>query len=432
MHTEVGVRTMDTEADVRTMDIEVGERIIGIHGSHSVPVLIGGNNNVNNLGVARNLGRHGVPVILLDYERPSIARSSRYISKKLACPDPSESEIQFIDFLINQGKQTDEKYIIIPTNDAAVLALSRYQEELEQYYLLPIPSFKVVETLVNKKYFYQFLDQISVPHPRTYFPADVAELESIGREIEYPYIIKPVYSHLFDVEFATKCFVIKSTQDLNYAIKRLENKKLDVIMQEIIPGNEHYSLLTYFDRRAEPLAICGWDKLRQSPPDFGMSSSLCRSAWRAAPIEIATQILKVLKYHGIAEPEFKKDPRDGQYKFLEINARTSVPIALPAKCGVNIEYTAYLDILGQYHGNPVSPQSGILWINEITDLLSCIKQIREGKLGVKEVIKSHLGKKVYATAAWDDPLPFISSLYNFVWHHLKKRFAIKKRSNHHQ
>ena len=155
METEVGVRTRDTEVGVRIRDTEVGERIIGIHGNYLVPVFIGGNNNVNNLGVARNLGRHGVPVILLDYERPSIARSSRYISKKLACPNPSESEIQYVDFLIKQGKQTDEKCVIIPTNDAAVLALSRYKEELEEYYLLPVPSFKVVETLVNKKYFYQ-------------------------------------------------------------------------------------------------------------------------------------------------------------------------------------------------------------------------------------------------------------------------------------
>jgi predicted ATP-grasp superfamily ATP-dependent carboligase len=412
---------MNTEVDVRTMDTEVGERIIGIHSNHSVPVIVGGNNNVNNLGVARNLGRLGIPVILLDYECPSIARSSRYISKKLACPNPSESEIQFIDFLLKQGKQMDEKYVIIPTNDATVLALSRYKEDLEQYYLLPVPSFYVVETLVNKKLFYQFLDQILISHPRTYFPADLAKLESIGHGIEYPYIIKPVYSHLFDAEFATKCFLINSSQDLNHAVKRLENKDLEVVIQEIIPGNEHYSLLTYFNKRAEPLAICGWDKLRQYPPDYGMSSSLCKSAWRAAPIDLAIQTLKTLKFHGIAEAEFKKDPRDGQYKFLEINARTSVPIALPAKCGVNIEYAAYLDIIGQYNGNSVSPQSGILWINEITDLLSCIKQIRGGKLGVKEAIKSRIGKKVYATVAWDDPLPFIISLYNFARYQLKIR-----------
>jgi D-aspartate ligase len=412
---------MDTKLDIRTMDTEAGERILGIHTNRLVPVLIGGNNNVNNLGVARNLGRHGVPVILLDYERPSIARSSRYIHKRLACPNPSKSEIQYIDFLINYGKQMDEKCVILPTNDAAVLALSRYKEELEQYYLLPIPGFEVVETLVNKKLFYQFLDQVSIPHPRTYFPTDIANLESISHEIEFPYIIKPTYSHLFDAEFATKCFLIKSSQDLKNAVKRLENKDLDVFIQEIIPGNEHYSLLTYFNRRAEPLAICGWDKLKQFPPDFGMSSSLCKSVWRGAPICLAIQILKALKYHGIAEPEFKKDPRDGQYKFLEINARTSVPIALPARCGVNIEYTAYLDTIGRYNGNIVFPQGGILWINEITELVSCIKQIRKGKLNIREVVKSHLGKKVYATAAWDDPLPLVTSLYNFTRHYLEKR-----------
>jgi predicted ATP-grasp superfamily ATP-dependent carboligase len=180
-----------------------------------------------------------------------------------------------------------EKYVLIPTSDAEVLAFSKYKKELERYYLLPVPDFEVVQQLVNKRKFYQLCEQLSIPCPKTYFPADLSELKSIGQEIGYPYIIKPSYMHLFTAEFKSKCFVINSSQDLDQAVRRLENKDLDVVIQDIIPGKELYSLSTYFNKEAEPLAVCGYDKLRQYPPDFGIGT-LWKSSWREGPGDAIT------------------------------------------------------------------------------------------------------------------------------------------------
>ena len=219
--------------------------------SHSVPVIVTGHNCINELGVIRNLGKHGVPIILLTSDHLDMVRYSRYASQKIASPELQESEIQFIDFLLNLGKQMDGKCVIIPRMDKEVMALSRYKEELEQYYLLPIPPFETVQKLVNKKLFYQWLEQMSIPHPKTYYAHDITELKLTGREIDFPYIIKPAHMHLFWAEFRSKCFVIHSTEELNQAIQRLENKDLNVMIQEIIPGNELYSLLTYFNKKSE-------------------------------------------------------------------------------------------------------------------------------------------------------------------------------------
>jgi D-aspartate ligase len=392
---------------------------------HLTPVMVVGKDNVNNLGVIRSLGRHGVPTTLLTLNPQDIVRYSRYTGKKLLCPEPKESEIQFIDFLLNRGKQMNEKCVLIPTNDSIVVALARHKKELEQYYLLPFSGFEVVEQLVNKSKFYQLLSRMSIPHPKTYFPANTSDLESIGQKIDYPYIIKPAYMHLFTAEFNTKCFMINSREELDLAIRRLKNRNIEVIIQDLIPGNELYSFQTYFNNKSQPLAICGYDKLRQDPPDFGIGT-LWKSVMRPEPITSAVQVLQAIKYYGIAEPEFKKDPRDGQYKFLEINARTVVPNALPAGCGVDISYIAYLDSVGQYTGDLVSPKGGILWIDEINDLRASIKQISMGTLKIKEAALSLKGKKVYATAAWDDPLPFFISLFNITGHYFNKRLNRKR------
>jgi len=189
----------------------------------------------------------------------------------------------------------------------------------------------------------------------------------------------------------------------------LRNKDLEVVMQEVIPGEEIYMFYTYFNKESEPLAVCGYDKLSQYPPDFGCGS-LCKSMQRQTPIDLAIQVLKTIKYHGIAEPEFKRDLRNGEYKLLEINARTSTENRLPARCGVDIEYIAYLDTIGQYVEDSISPKNGILWIDEVGDLASCIIQLKEGRLGIREVFNSLRGKKEYAIFAWDDLMPFFISL----------------------
>jgi predicted ATP-grasp superfamily ATP-dependent carboligase len=80
------------------------------------------------------------------------------------------------------------------------------------------------------------------PPPKTYYSKDIAELKSLCRQIDFPYIIKPTYAHLWNV-FNNKCLAINSTEDLNHAMQILENKDLDVMIQDVIPGKELYSLL---------------------------------------------------------------------------------------------------------------------------------------------------------------------------------------------
>ena len=302
---------------------------------HQVGVMVIGGGAGNALGVVRGLGRRGIPVLFLDSDRRHPALYSRSVDRSLVCPDPNESEMQFVDFLKDIAKRSRDKYMIIPAGDAEVIAISKHKEELQHSYLLPLPSFEIVRKLINKKEFYRLLNHMSVQHPRTYFPKDISELELIGRDMDYPYIIKPAYSHLFRKRFRTKCFLINSHRELTRAIEKLRDEKLEVMIQEIVPGRDIYICYTFFNNRSEPIAVFGYDKIRQYPPDFG-SGSLCKSRWRRVPIDSATRILKGIGYQGIANAELKRDPRDGEYKLLEINARTSLQSSLLPRCGGDV------------------------------------------------------------------------------------------------
>jgi D-aspartate ligase len=165
-------------------------------GARAIPVV-----SADNLAGIRSFGRRGIPVIYLDGERRSISRYSRYISQRWKCPGLKKSEADFIRVLLDFGQRRDNKVAIMPANDRDVLALANHKKELEPFYYLPVPDYATVRKLVNKKLFYQMLAEMQVAHPRTYFPEDTNELAVMGREVDYPCIIKPADSLSFQDAF---------------------------------------------------------------------------------------------------------------------------------------------------------------------------------------------------------------------------------------
>jgi len=73
--------------------------------------------------------------------------------------------------------------------------------------------------------------------------------------------------------------------------------------------------------------------------------------------ELSERFLRAIDYYGLVEMEYKLDPRDSQYKLLDVNARTWGYHALGAAAGVDFSYLLYCDQVGL----PVSVVTG-LWV----------------------------------------------------------------------
>lgn len=375
-------------------------------------IVLSGIHNVNALGVLRGLRKKGIPVILLDVDSHSMVRYSRFVSRRVPCPNPNDSEAGFVDALVELGRSLDHQPVIIPTGDAEVMALSRHKDALLPYYKMPVASFDTIDLLVNKKRFFEDVIRRNIPCPRTCFPETVDEMREMGADIGYPLIIKSAYSHRFIREFHKKVFVIHSPSELETAIGLLDGVHQDYFLQEIIPGNTLYLFYSYFNHQSVPLGICGYDKVRQFPKDFGIGT-ICRSMNRSQPIRAAVEYLQNIGYYGLAEPEFKLDPRDGQYKLIEINTRAVTMTLLAKACGVHVEHLAYLDLI---NGNvePLGPATeGILWIDEINELHYQLSRIRRGLFSFSELSVILKGKRVFACAAADDPVPLLIGLARF-------------------
>ena len=375
-------------------------------------IVFGG--GINGLGVIRNLGRNRVDVYCV-VDRKDEVIYSRFCKKYYIIPNIQESKSILRRFLVD--KKLNNCAVLFPTSDLYSLHLSELKEELEGKYYLPLTSHEVVRTLVDKKEFYQSLSECGVPHPITYFPESSEDVRRISNEIKYPVFIKPSMSQQFSRKFRRKGFVANSADELMRYYLLALNHKIGVIFQEIIPGlaaKNVYGIEGYFDKNYAPKAFFAYCRLRGWPPVFG-NTCLRESVSISdviAPYIITKNYLQHLKYHGLMEAEWKRDPRNGVFKLLEINARQSMQNTLPTRCGINLILTAYLDAIGKEIEYTEDYEVGIKWVFFFNDLRSSIKTSKN--MTIKEWVSSLHGIKEWAYFSADDPMPWmVSPLFNF-------------------
>ena len=362
----------------------------------------------SNLGAVRNLGRNGVPLVVLDVKKNQAAFYSKY-AKGFVCPHPRYDEEKYIDFLIHIGAQLSTKGVLIPTGDTETLALLRHRSQLEPYYYFTTASYEKVNLFINKRLFYQYLEKQDVPHPKTFFPVNENDVNAAGAELSYPCIIKPVYPTFFRFDFDTKVFVVSSAQQLLSVYRKVHEKNHEIMVQEIIPGDAHtmYGYNAYYDRDGTPHGCFMYQRIREWPLGFGNG---CYIQHVQKPIleQITTSLIQKIGYYGIVDAEFKRDSRDGLFKFIELNPRVWMQNSFPSRYGCNLPYLAYLDAIREPlpEKSKSIQQQTIKWVYFLDDIQSVKAQIKNRSIHLRTVLPTYSLRNEHAVFAWDDPLPF--------------------------
>jgi predicted ATP-grasp superfamily ATP-dependent carboligase len=374
------------------------------------------------LGVARCLGRKKVSVIWLDSNRRQIGFLSKYCTG-IVCPDPKVNPDEYIDFLIHLGKKLNHKGVLLPIRDIEALVILKNRDKLEKFYYIPMAELEVAEKLLNKHMFYETLKKFDIDHPKIYFPNDMSEVEAFSKKVMYPCIVKPSYSAYFVLDFKTKVFKAESSEQLIKSYKKAFLKNHEVMIQEIIPGEAKcmHGFNAYYDKNFTPNGVFMFRRIREWPHDFG-NGCFIESAVIPELEEIINFLIKKIKYYGIIDAEFKKDPRDNKFKLIEINPRCWMQNSLPARCGVNLPHMAYMEAIGKHVEKAVCKKENVKWLSMLEDIQSSLKSMKKRELSIEEWICSFRGEKEYAIFAWDDPIPFFTlytkSIY-FTIPHMK-------------
>ena len=327
----------------------------------------------------------------------------------MLCPNPYIQPDNLLTYIMKLGSELKEKGILFPTSDEFVLFLSRNRHTIKEKFLFALPSEETVESFLNKHWQYLKSAETGTPYPQTFYPESLLDIEWIKDEIEYPAIIKPCYTYLWkEKDFGVKGFLVHNQLELRKKLTLTFNYKVDVIVQSVVPGpvTNFYEVCSYLDAGSNPLCVFIKKKIRQYPCDMGVGSVM-ESVRDGNLAKSALQLFKDIDYHGIGEIEYKWDPRDGQFKMIEINARITLQNALADYCGINLPLIQYRDLteIDQVFRSRYRENKKWLWAEIDYEAFKKLK--KSGELSWLRWLQSVIQCRVFAVFAGDDIKPFI-------------------------
>jgi D-aspartate ligase len=365
-------------------------------------VVIGG--GCQGLGIARSLGRHGIPVCLIDDEI-SIARASRFVRTAIRVPDLRTEQALLDALALAKGRFCLSGWVLYPTREENIASIAANRDVLRRDFRVPTPELASIRHAWDKREVYGLAERLSIPVPRTWFPRSEEDLAAI--EVDDPVILKPAIKEHFFYTTHAKAWRADTAAELLAAFRRATAimPASEVIIQEMIPGGgeQQYAYCAFF-REGSPAGSMTVRRRRQHPSDFGIASTYVETISLAELEKPSCRFLSAIDYYGLVELEYKRDPRDGVCKLLDVNARTWGYHSLGGPAGVDFPYLLFRDQIGapveEAHARP-----GVRWIRLSTDVPNALRDIRTGRLRLGEYLRSLRGVRTEAVFSINDPLP---------------------------
>jgi predicted ATP-grasp superfamily ATP-dependent carboligase len=164
-----------------------------------------------------------------------------------------------------------------------------------------------------------------------------------------------------------------------------------------------------FFKNGSPIGSMAAQRWRQHPPEFGRAATFVESLDLPEVEEPTVRFLKAINYYGLAEVEYKLDPRDGKFKLLDVNVRTWGFHSLGAAAGVDFSYLLYADQIGETvtscQGRP-----GVGWMRMVTDIPTSAGDILSGRLSIGAYVKSLKSLGTESVFSGEDLLPSLAEI----------------------
>jgi predicted ATP-grasp superfamily ATP-dependent carboligase len=311
----------------------------------------------------------GVRVAVLHYDRRDTAHVSGWCSRHQSIPHPETCEADFVDALIAYAAGAAERGVLFPTTDEAVVAISRNKDTLERHYVVACPPWHVTRLCIEKQYTHTLAQANGVPEPNTFVPSSIEDVERYGNRAAFPCLVKPCQSHLFYDRFQRKMVPVSGIPEMLSVYQEARDAGLDVMLQEIIPGDDsqvvNYNAYFHCGR---PTSEFTAQHIRNAPPYWG-SPRVVLSKNIPDVIEPGRRLFKAMEFDGYACTEFKRDPRDGVYKLMDINPRHNLSTLLAVRCGMNFPWLHYWHLVSGELPSAERFRQGVYWIDLSRDVI---------------------------------------------------------------
>lgn len=361
------------------------------------------------LGVVRSLGRRGLPIWVVRHGDDRLASLSRYVRGRLALPAGAPEEQ--VDFLLDAARRFHlHGFALLPTADDTAELVARHHAQLAAVYRVAVAPWEVLRIALDKRLAYAAARGAGIPCPRTFEPRGPADLERL--DWEYPLLLKPAVKPGRNRLTTAKAWRVDSPAELRarYAEACALVSAEAVTVQELIPGGGESQLaFAALVEEGAVIASITAERTRQYPMDFGRASTYVRSIDDEEVAALAERLLAHIGFTGLVEVEFKRDPRDGRCKLLDLNPRPWGWHTLSCRAGVDFPFLLWQRVLGRpvprLRGRP-----GVSWMRLSTDLPVALRELACGRLSLRDYLSSFAGPRERAIFAPDDPVPGLLEL----------------------
>src|SRR3954471_14507287 len=185
------------------------------------------------LGVVRGLGRRGVPVTVVSYDRRDIATSSRLVRDVIRAPHPDNDEAAFVKVLLEAAHRCPGS-LLIRASDAALGSIARHKTSLEDAGLIVASdAAEVTETLLNKATTFALARSAGVPSPATFAVSNEDDVRWFCASAEFPAVLKPELSHLYRELVGVKWTRVENPEEALRAYAVARSHSLEEVLHEL-------------------------------------------------------------------------------------------------------------------------------------------------------------------------------------------------------
>jgi D-aspartate ligase len=358
------------------------------------------------VGVARTLGKLGVPVYAVDADAYTPLAMSRYLTKAFiwdTCPADAESFVKAMSLIADV---ISRPAIIIPMDDLSAVLVAENAASLARWFTIPPIRAELPHQLANKACLNALCAEIGIPSARSVVPHSFDEVRAFAEGTEFPVVVKATeqWVPLRDM-FVTK--VMRTPAELfnlceNYNYEGSQS----LIIQEYVPGDDWICHGYYNSEKNVSVTFTG-RKLRAYPTDAGSTAqglSLDNETLRCA----SERLLKAVAYSGVIDMDWRRDDRDGQYKILDCNPRVGQNFRMfENSAGIDVIRAQHLDLSGRSI-DTAAPMDGRLFTVESFYVLGFLRQPTRN--ASKQDAGKYPASKGRELAWWsvNDPVPFFA------------------------
>lgn len=371
----------------------------------------------------RELSGHGIKSALVDVSK-GCAFSSRHACDSAFVEDGLEAVERRLESIAGDS---DFKPLLLPTNDLFIEFVAERAERLRTRFSFA-PAFEgVALDLLDKLSFHRLCQAHGIATPSVLSADSREALYQLVDTAPLPCILKPTLIHRAKAYLkGQKVLLVRDKAEFRMHLDRMPDGLGGWLVQEIIPGAESEITLFagYIDASGAPKQCFTGRKLRQYPPGFG-SASLVTSEPCEETLALSLNFLAKIGFRGICGTEFKRDPRDGKLKIIEINPRPTLWFQAAHDAGKRVVAEAWRDLVMGESLDEQQQHGGVCWRYALKDLASAVFYRRHADSFIfpppNVSSASACSRRSYPVFARDDVGPALSEPLNFVSKAWKRR-----------